>query len=159
MKAKVCLYPKRSLGASILKGVTGFFLGVVPRYFTGKAIDNWSKSGFFKALKEGTQIEQGDIKDIVEKQVKLTELTLTDQNFFFLYEKGFMEKKQKLIVFPLEHARTVVAHKGKSLVVNYAVPQEGKEKPQEFSLTLEMEDADNWARTISGLIGSTPPSL
>lgn len=64
-EAKVGLYPKYGLGASILKGVTGFFLGVVPRYFTHKAIDSWTKSGFFKTLKEGTEIEQGDIKDIV----------------------------------------------------------------------------------------------
>jgi hypothetical protein len=45
-EAKVALYPKYGLGASILKGVTGFFFRVVPRYFTHKTIDNWSKSSF-----------------------------------------------------------------------------------------------------------------
>jgi len=158
-EAKVCLYPKRSLGASILKGVTGFFFGVVPRYFTSKAIDNWSRSGFFKALKEGTQIEPGDVRDIVEKHVKLTELTLTDQNFFFLYEKGFLGKTQKLIVFPLEHARASGSYKGRSVTVVYAVPQEGRDKPQEFNLVLQVSEADNWARTINDQIKSvrTPP--
>jgi len=151
-EAKVVLFPKYSLGASILKGVTGFFLGVVPRYFTHKAIDSWSKSGFFKTLKEGTEIDQGDIKDIVEKQVKLTELTLTNQNFFFLYEKGFMSKKQKLIVLPLEHAKTASARKGKSVTVGYDVPQEGKDKPQHFDLTLDVKDADTWAKTINDVI-------
>lgn len=161
-EAKVCLYPKRSLGASILKGVTGFFFGVVPRIVTSKAIDNWSRSGFFKALKEGTQIEQGDIKDIVEKHVKLTELTLTDRNFFFLYEKGLIGKTQKLIVFPLEHARAAGSYKGKSVTVGYAVPREGRDKPQEFSLALQVNNADNWARTINDQIKSmrtSPPPL
>jgi uncharacterized protein YneR len=151
-EAKVALYPKYGLGASILKGVTGFFLGVVPRYFTHKAIDNWSKSGFFKTLKEGTQVEQGDIKDIIEKQVKLMELTLTNQSFFFLYEKGFMSKQQKLIVFPLEHAKTVASHKNKSVTIGYDVPQEGKDKPQHFDLIINVKDADNWAKAIKDLI-------
>ena len=151
-EAKVALYPKYGLGASILKGVTGFFLGVVPRYFTNKAIENWTRSGFFKILKEGTQIEQGDIKDIVEKQVKLMELTLTNQNFFFLYEKGFMSKQQKLIVLPLEHATSVGSHKNKSLAVGYDMPQEGKDKPQHFDLALSVRDADDWAKAIEDLI-------
>jgi uncharacterized protein YneR len=151
-EAKVGLYPKYSLGASILKGVTGFFLGVVPRYFTSKAIDSWSKSGFFKTLKEGTEIDQGDIKDILEKKIKLVELTLTNQNFFFLYEKGFMSKKQKLIVLPLEHAKTASSHKGKSVTIGYDVPQEGKDKPQHFDVILEVKDSDNWAKTINDVI-------
>ena len=157
IEAKVGLYPKRSTGALILKGVAGFFLGVVPRLVTFKAIDNWSKSGFFKTMREGTQIEQGDIKDIVDKQIKLTELTLTNQNFFFLYEKGFVGKKQKLIVFPLEHAKNAVAHKGKSTIVAYEVPQEGKDKIQHFNLVLSVKDADNWAKTVNDIIAPPPP--
>jgi hypothetical protein len=140
--------------AAILKGVTGFFLGVVPRYFTNKAIENWTKSGFFKILKEGTQIEHGEIKDIVEKQVKLLELTLTNLNFFFLYEKGFMSKQQRLIVLPIEHATSVGSHKNKSVTVGYDVPQEGKDKLQHFDLSLNVRDADNWAKTIEDLIQS-----
>lgn len=156
IEAKVGLYPKRSTGALILKGVAGFFLGVVPRLVTFKAIDNWSKSGFFKTMREGTQIEQGDIKDIVDKQIKLTELTLTNQNFFFLYEKGFVGKKQKLVVLPLEHAKRATAHKGKCYVV-YEVPQEGKDKPQHFQLNLEVVNSDNWAKTINDVIVPPPP--
>lgn len=116
------------------------------------AINNYSKSGFFKTLKEGAQIEQGDIKDIVEKQVKLTELTLTNQNFFFLYEKGFMSKQQKLIVLPLEHAKTVGSNKNKSFAVGYDIPQEGKDKPQHFDLAVDVNNADAWAKAIQELI-------
>jgi uncharacterized protein YneR len=151
-EVKVGLYPKYGFGASILKGFTGIFLGVVPRYFTNRAIDNWSKSGFFKMLKEGIQIEQGDIKDIIEKQVKLAELTLTNQNFFFLYEKGFMSKQQRLIVFPLEHAQTVGSYKNKSVTIGYDVPQEGKDKSQHFDLIINVKDADSWAKGIKDLI-------
>lgn len=153
-EANVGLYPKYGLGASLLKGVSGFFLGVIPRYFTNKAIENWTRTGFFKMLKEGAQIEQGDIKDIVDKQVKMVELTLTNQNFFFLYEKGFMSKQQKLIAFPLEHAMTVEARKGKTVTVGYDVPQEGKDKPQHFDLIINLKDADNWAKTIETSIRS-----
>lgn len=60
-EANAGLYPKYGFGASLLKGVSGFFLGAIPRYFTNKAIENWTRSGFFKMLKEGAQIEQGDI--------------------------------------------------------------------------------------------------
>lgn len=84
----------------------------------------------------------------MDKQVKLVELTLTNQNFFFLYEKGFMSKQQKLIVFPLEHSKTVEARKGKTVTVGYDVPQEGKDKPQHFDLIINLKDADNWAKTI-----------
>jgi len=147
-EAKVGLYPKYGIGASILKGVSGYFLGVVPKYFTHKAIDNWSRSGFLKAVREGTDIEQGEIKDIVENQVKLQELALTNQNFYFLYEKGFFSKKQKLIVFPLEHAKTVEAHKEKSVTIGYDVPREGKEKAQHFDLIINVKAANRWAEKI-----------
>lgn len=80
------------------------------------------------------------------------ELTLTNQNFYFLYEKGLISKKQKLIVFPLEHAKTVEAHKGKSITVGYDVPREGKDKPQHFDLVLNVKDADHWAKTINETI-------
>jgi hypothetical protein len=151
-ETKVILYPKHSLGSSILKGVAGFTLGFVPRLFAFKAIDSWNKSGFFKSLKEGTQVDQGDIKDIIEKQIKLTELTLTNQNFFFLYEKGFMSKQQKLIVFPLEHANAVSSHKNKSVTLGYDVPREGKDKPQHFDLNINVQNADAWASAIKKLI-------
>lgn len=151
-KAYVGLYPKHSLGYSIAKFAAGRVLGVVPRFFTMKALDSYSKSGFFSAVREGSQIDPGEIKDIVEKTVKLTELTLTNKNFLFLYQKGFFSKKQKLIALPLEHAKTVTSHKNKSLTVGYEVPEEGKSKTKRFELQLSVNNADNWANEIQGLL-------
>ena len=150
-ESRVVLIPKHSLGSQILKGVAGFTLGVVPKFFTFRAIDSWNKSGFFKTIHQGTSIEQGEIKDIVEKQVKVTELTLTNQNFFFLYEKGFMSKQPRLIVFPLEHANSVESRKGKSIKVGYDVPREGKD-PQHFDLIVFVRNSDEWAGAVKKLV-------
>lgn len=151
-KTYVGLYPKHSLGYSIAKFAAGRVLGVVPRFFTMKALDSYSKSGFFSTIKDGSQIEPGEIKDIVEKWVKLTELTLTNKNFLFLYEKGFFSKQQKLIGLPLEHAKTVTSHKNKSLSVFYEIPEKGKNKTKRFELQISVKNADDWAREIQNLL-------
>src|SRR6266704_5700001 len=149
--AKVGLYPKYGLGTSILKGVTRAFLGPVPRYFTERAINNWSRAGFFQTLSQEMQVEGGDVKDLLDKQVKLNELTVTSQNFLFLYEKGFISKQQKLLVLPIKNVTTVKVHKRKSVTVSYDMPQDGGNKTQHFDLELHVNDAEDWARVIDHL--------
>jgi hypothetical protein len=123
--AKAILCPEYGPGESLLS-FSRFFLGVIPRYFMTKAFIDWTKSELFAALRDDSNVEQGEITDIVDKQAKLTELTLTNRNFLLLYEKGLMSKQQKLIVFPLEHAKTVT-HEGDHVKVGYEVFQEGKD--------------------------------
>lgn len=153
-KAHVGIYPKHSLGFSIAKFVAGQVLGVFPRFFTMKALDSYSRSDFLKTIKDSSQVTPGEIKDILEKWVKLKELTLTNKNFLFLYEKGVFSKQQKLIAFPLEHAKTVESHKNKSLTVSYEVPEEGKDKTKRFELRLEVQSADDWANKIQSLLSA-----
>jgi hypothetical protein len=148
----ITLAPKYSAGASILKEVSGVFLGFAPNFLVQNAL----KSRFAQSMKDGANIEQGDFKDIIGKIVKLKEVTLTNQNFFFVYEKGFMNKQQKLIVLPLQHAKTVIAYDGlwkkRWFKVSYEVPLNEKEKTQQFELCLSASNADEWSKAIQDLI-------
>lgn len=149
--AKVILIPEYGIGDSLLS-FSRLFLGVVPRYFLTRAFENWIKSGLFDALTDDSQIEEGEIKDIVDKQVKLVELTLTNRNFLFLYEKGVMSKQQKLIAFPLDHAKTVETNKNDFVKIGYNVFQKGRDDPQHFDLVIFVTNADRWAKTIEDLV-------
>ena len=151
-KTYVGLYPKRSLGFSIAKFAAGRVLGVIPKFFTMKALDSYSKSSFFNTIRENSEINPGEIKDIVEQTAKLKELTLTNKNLLFLYEKGTFSKKLKLIGIPLQNARSVTSHKNKSLTMYYEVPEEGKTKPRCFELKLWVPYADDWKKKIQALI-------
>ena len=96
------------------------------------------------------QLEEGDVKDILDKQVKLNELTVTNQNFLFLYEKGFISKQRKLIALPIKYATAVKDHKGKCVMVGYDMPQDGgdQQKKQHFDLQLDVKEAGEWASII-----------
>ena len=148
----VALYPKHSLGFKVAKFAVGRILGVVPRFFTMKALDSYSRSGFFNTVRENSEINPGEIKDIIEKWVKLKELTLTSRNFLFLYEKGIFSKQLKLIGLPLQDAKTVTSHENKSLTVYYEVAQEGKNKVRSYELQISVPNADNWVKEIQELI-------
>jgi len=150
-KTYVGLYPKHSLGYSIAKFAAGRVLGVIPKFFTMKAMDGYSKSSFFSTVGAGSDINAGEIKDIYEKSIKLKELTLTNKGFLFLYEKGTFSKKLMLIGFPLDYAKTVTSHKN-NLNVYCEVSEEGKTKC--FDLQLSVPNAANWEKEVRGLIST-----
>lgn len=152
--AKAGISPKYGSGAKILKEITGVFLPDLAAAITDGAIDGWVQSGFIRTFKEEAQVEQGEIGDLVGKFVKMTEITLTNQNLFLLYKKGFRSKQQKLIVLPLRYAIEVETQGiiGKEVQVNFEVPQKGKSEPQRFNLGLGVKHPETWVGTIDQAI-------
>jgi len=168
---KAGLYPSPEPRAEALKGIAEWFVGDL-NIFTDLGIDVLVLSDFLKTLKEESQVEQGDIHDIIRKTVKMKEIALTDQSFHLLYEKGFTTKRQKLIVIPLkyavsvrteeEHKRRVITEDGRmrlerdSVYVAFEVPKKGG-KPKRFDLALVVNDPEVWVETIERAISKFLP--
>lgn len=110
---------------------------------------HFQTSSFLKSFKT-EDAEAGDIKDIADKALKLRELTLTNKNLVMLYRKGTLRKKDKLIGFPLEYAKSV-EEKGrmrKFLQVRFEVPSEEK-KPINFDLKIWVKRREVWLNELS----------
>lgn len=156
---KAGISPKYGSGAKILKEITGFFLPDLAAAITNGSINGWVQSGFIRTFKEGVQVEQGDIGDLVGKFVGMTEITLTNQNFFLVYKKGFRSKQQKMIVLPLKYA-TDVETEGivlKEVHVKFEVPHREKKKPLRFDLGLGVTRPETWLGTVEQAIRAILP--
>jgi hypothetical protein len=140
----------------VIKEIFGYILGSLA-ILTDVAVDGLVEDGFLKTIKVGAQIEQGDLEDIVNKCIKTTEITLTDQNFFILYKKGFRSKQQKLIVLPLKYARDARTQGiiGKEVVVTFEVPRKEKTETISFNFALGVQNPQVWVNTIKYAIAAT----
>lgn len=158
--ARAGISPQYGPGTKILKEITGVFLPDLAAAVTDGAIDGLVQSGFIRTFKEGAQVEQGDIGDLVGKIAKIIEITLTNQNFFLLYKKGFRSKQHKLIVLPLRYAKDVETQGiiGKEVRVAFEVPQEGKSKPLCFDLSLRVKHPETWIGAIEQAIREILPT-
>lgn len=168
---KAGLYPSPEPGAEALKNIAEWVVGDL-NILTDLGIDVLVLSDFLKTLKEEAQVEQGDIHDIIKKTAKMKEIALTDQSFHLLYEKGFITKRQKLIVIPLKYAvsvRTEMEHKRwvrtengrmrlerESVYVAFEVPKKGG-KPKRFDLALIVNNPEAWVETIEHAISKFRP--
>lgn len=148
---KASISPKVSAGAIALRIVAGQFLGVFPKYFANRAISNWNAKGMFRTLESNMEIEEGDVKDMVDKTIKVKEMILTEKNIFFLYDKGFISKTKKMIALPVEPIVSVETGK-KCVVASYEMPQEGKPKPIRFDLVLYPKEPEAWAEAIRKVV-------
>jgi hypothetical protein len=156
-KAKIGLYPKHGAGYWTAILMTGPLIwGAISKAGKMKAV-SFSKGSFFNSVKNMSDVTPGEFKDILEKEVTLKELTLTNKNFYFLYEKGTFAKNLRAMGVPLQGAKTVKSRKNKNLELDYEVMEEGKEKPFCFWLLLSVPDADKWAKEIQNIISPPPP--
>lgn len=144
-KVNVILTPKRGVAGHLMRGLLGGSL-------LGKAI---FVTPFTKSLRQ-TGVEAGDVKDGMDKVLKLQELTLTNKNLILFYRKGLVSKKDKVITLPLEYAKEVQGKKRlttRFINVNFMAPSEGE--PVEFQLRLiRLKDPDAWLRELSRIISS-----
>ena len=156
-KAKVGVLPKHGKGFAIALALTGPLIwGALFEGSKRKAV-SFSKGSFFNSVKNTSDVASGEFKDIVNNLITLKELTLTNKNFHFLYEKGTFTKTLRAMEFPLQGAKTVESRKNKELTVSYEVQEEKKKKPFYFYLILEVSNADKWANEIQNLISLPPP--
>jgi len=146
-KAIVSLIPRRSLGGRFLRGFSLILGGAILRHF--------QTSAFLKSFKK-EEVEVGDIKDITDKALKLRELTLTNKNLVMLYRKGRLRKKDKIIVLPLECARSI-EEKGrikKFLQIRFEVPSEEK-KPINLDLNIfNLKRREVWLNELNHIVSS-----
>lgn len=128
--------------------MSGFLGGSV----LGKAV---FVTPFTKSLRQ-SGVEAGDVKDAMDRVLKLQELILTNRNLILFYRKGLVSKKDKVITLPLEYAREVQGKKRlttRFINVNFMVPSEGKSV--EFQLRLiRLKDPDAWLRELGRIISS-----
>ena len=82
------LYFEEPLGAFIIKEVVGYFLRDAS-FLTDAAVDSIVKNSFIKTVTEEGEVVQGDVRDIANKSIRMQRITLTDQNFYLIYKKGF----------------------------------------------------------------------
>jgi hypothetical protein len=140
--------------SKMVKEVSSWILGPIPNYF----IQNKIAGKASNSLKGNANIQQGEMKDIIGKLVKLKELTLTNLAFHLVYESGLISKQEKLIILPLEHAKSVTTYdvlRRKWFNVKYEVPQQEKAgPPQRFSLAVAVSNNTDWSKAITELIGS-----
>ena len=145
---KASISPTLSAGAIALKFVAGQFLGVFPKYFANKAINNWNNKALFQTLEADMDIEEGEVKDLVDKTLKVREMILTEKNLFFLYDKGFISKTKRMIVLPLWPITSIAVKGmlGKYVVISYNIPHE--KKPIRFDLVLHPKEPEALAEAI-----------
>lgn len=148
------IYPDAAVSLKPRRGRAGRFLRGFSLLLGGLVLRSLQTRSFLKSVGEG-EVESGDIKDITDKQVKLRELTLTNQNLLMLYRKGRIRKRDNLIAIPLKYA-TSVEEKGrfkKVISVGFEVLSE-REKPVYFDLTLNVKNREVWMRELGILINA-----
>jgi hypothetical protein len=140
---------KSGLGALIIKEVFGHFLGDAS-FLTDGAVDGLVENSFIKTITEEKQVVQGDVGDIANKFIGMQRITLTDQNFYLFYKKGFRSNQIKLIVLPLKYAKDVRTQGiiGKEVHIAFEVPWKEENKTVFFELDLGVFGADMWMNTI-----------
>ena len=143
-KAKVILTPKAGIAGHFMRG-----------FFRYSLLGQLFVTPFTESLKQ-TSVEAGDVKDAMDKVLKLQELILTNKNLILFYRKGLVSKKDKVITLLLEYAKEAIGKKRlttRFINVNFLVPS--KEKPVEFELRLiGLKDPDMWLRELNRIVSS-----
>ena len=80
------------------------------------------------------------LRTLQTKQWKCKRITLTNENFYLFYTKGFRSKQKKLIVIPLKYAKDIRTQGifRKEVFVSFEVPQKEEKKSMFFDLVLRV---------------------
>lgn len=130
---------KSGRGALILKEIFGHFLGDI-LFFTDVAVDGLVESSFLESIEGEEKIVKGAVEDITNKTMGMQRITLTNENFYLFYTKGFRSKQKKLIVIPLKYAKDIRTQGifRKEVFVSFEVPQKEEKKSMFFDLVLRV---------------------
>jgi len=149
--------PKPTAILAVKRGLGGSIAQVLVFFAAGRAGRALFETPFVKALEQQGVVEAGDIKEIIDKIVKLEELALTNKSVVMFYRKGTISKKDKAVALPLQYAESVEEQRsrigGKSLRIKFSVP--GEKKPIELVLGLgPIKEPEPWLREINRIIST-----
>lgn len=144
-KAVMGLVLKQSLRKKLGFAVGGAFGGPIVRHYEVK--------GKLKSLAHIKNLVEGNTGDIDNRYQK-GNLILTNDRIILHYQTGFRKKTDKILAFPLQHAKSV-EEKGrwtlrKWLQVAFEMPSE--EKPINFDLKIYVKNHAQWFTELTRLI-------
>ena len=142
-KALVSLVPKRSGAGRFMRGFSWILGGAILRHF--------QTGSFLKSFNKG-EVEAGDIKDVVDKTLKTRQLILTEKNLIITYRKGTLRKKDMILGFPLEYAKSIEKKGSIKKFLNVEFEVVSEEKPVNFYLKIWLKKPEVWLNELKRLI-------